>query len=147
MKMHNIRRWGVAGSLVGALALGGCGHMGRGSEQTWTMNTAESIPAAVGKVKVAEEKDGNTKVKVEVEHLAAADSVNEKASTYVVWLKPDSGTAQNVGALTVDKDRKGKLETKTAFKDFQVFVTAEADANVTSPSQITVMATKVVVPV
>ena len=146
MKMHNIRRWGVAGSLVGALAFGGCSHMGRGSEQTWTMNTAESIPAAVGKVKVAEEKDGNTKVKVEVEHLAQASDVKAAASTYVVWLKPDSGTAQNVGALIVDKDRKGKLETKTAFKDFRVFVTAEADANVTSPSQTTVMATKVVVP-
>jgi len=146
MKMHNLKRWGVAGSLVGALALGGCGHMRGGSEQTWTMNTAESVPAAAGKVKVAEEKDGNTKVKVEVEHLAAADTVNEKASTYVVWLKPDSGTAQNVGALIVDKDLKGKLETKTAFKDFQVFVTAEKDANVTSPSQTTIMATKVVVP-
>ena len=146
MKMHSIRRWGVAGSLVGALALGGCGHMGRGSEQTWTMNTAESVPAAIGTVKVAEEKDGNTKVKVEVEHLAAPADVKAAASTYVVWLKPDSGTAQNVGALTVDKDRKGKLETKTAFKDFQVFVTAEEDANVTHPSQTTVMATKIVVP-
>ena len=146
MKMQSIRRWGVAGSLVGALALGGCGHMGRSSEQTWTMNTAESVPAAIGKVKVAEEKDGNTKVKVEVEHLAQAADVKGTASTYVVWLKPDSGTAQNVGALIVDKDRKGKLETKTAFKDFQVFVTAEADAHVTSPSQTTVMATKIVVP-
>jgi len=120
--------------------------MGRGSEQTWTMNTAESIPAAVGKVKVAEEKDGNSKVKVEVDHLAPPSSVDEDASAYVVWLKPDSGAAQNVGVLTVDKDRKGKLETKTAFKTFQVFVTAEESANVTSPSQSTLMATKVVVP-
>jgi len=146
MKMHSLRRWGVAGSLVGALALGGCGHMGRGSEQTWTMNTAESVPAAVGQVKVAEEKDGNSKVKVEVQHLAAPENLKQPASTYVVWLKPDSGTAQNVGALIIDKDQKGKLETKTAFKEFKVFVTAEADANVTSPSQTTVMATKVVVP-
>ena len=134
MKMHSLRRWGVAGSLVGALALGGCGHMGRGSEQTWTMNTAESVPAAVGQVKV------------EVEHLAPPADLKGEHSAYVVWLKPDSGTAQNVGALQIDKDRKGKLETKTAFKDFQVFVTAEADANVTHPSQTTVMATKVVVP-
>ena len=49
-----------------------------GSEQTWTMNTAESVPAATGKVKVAEEKDGNTKVKVEVEHLAAATDRERK---------------------------------------------------------------------
>lgn len=147
MKMHNIRRWGVAGSLVGALALGGCSHMRGSSEQTWTMNTAESIPAAIGKVKVAEQKDGNSKVKVEVEHLAQPGDVNAAASAYVVWLKPESGTAQNVGALTVDKDRKGKLETKTAFTNFQVFVTAEEDANVTRPSQTTIMATKVVVPV
>jgi len=142
MKTSSLKRWGVGGTLVGALALGGC----MGHEQTWTMSTTEQIPAAVGKVKVKEEKDGNTKVKVEVAHLAQPASVYEQASTYVVWLKPDLGTAQNVGVLNVGKDLKGSLETKTAFKEFQVIVTAERDANVTTPSGASVMDTRVVVP-
>jgi hypothetical protein len=145
METTNLKRMGIAGALMGALAFGGCGTM-RTSEQTWTMNTTDVIPAAVGKVKVAKEKDGNTKVKVEVSHLAQPDTVFNDASTYVVWLKPEAGTAQNVGVLSLDKDLKGQLETKTAFKDFQVIVTAERDSNVTSPSQQSVMNTQIVVP-
>ena len=142
MKLQGVRRWGVAGALTSVLALGGCAH-----EQTWTMNTTEMIPSAVGKVKVASEKDGNTKVKVEVAHLAQPSAVFDQASTYVVWLRPaESGTAQNVGVLSINKDLKGSLETKTAFKDFQVLVTAERDANVTAPSGRAVMNTSVVVP-
>jgi hypothetical protein len=141
MKLQSVRRWGVAGALTGVLALGGCAH-----EQTWTMNTTEMIPSAVGKVKVANEKDGNTKVKVEVSHLAQPSSVFDQTSTYVVWLKPESGAAQNVGVLSLNKDLKGSLETQTAFKDFQVIVTAEKDANVTAPSGRSVMNASVVVP-
>jgi len=141
MKLQSVRRWGVAGALTGVLALGGCAH-----EQTWTMNTTEMIPSAVGKVKVANEKDGNTKVKVEVSHLAQPSAVFDQTSTYVVWLKPESGTAQNVGVLSLNKDLKGSLETQTAFKDFQVMVTAEKDANVTAPSGRSVMNASVVVP-
>jgi hypothetical protein len=143
MKTLGVRRWGVGGALIGALAFGGCGTMSRG-EQTWTMSTTETVPAASGKVKVKSEKDGNTRVKVEVAHLAQPASAFD-ATTYVVWLKPPAGTAQNVGVLNVGKDLKGELTTKTAFKTFQVIVTAEASANVTQPSGPPVMDTRVVV--
>jgi len=147
MKTSSLRRWSVGGALVGALAFGGCSGMSsRMHEQTWTMSSTEKIPAAEGKVKVAKEKDGNTKVKVEVQHLAQPSAVFENASTYVVWLKPEAGPPQNVGVLNVNKDLKGDLETKTAFKDFQVIVTAEKSANVMRPSGQPVMDTRVVVP-
>jgi hypothetical protein len=148
MKISNLKRWGMGGALVGALALGGgCGTMDsmRG-EQTWTMSTTDKIPSAVGKVKVAKTKEGNTKVKVEVAHLAQPDAAFDHASTYVVWLKPQSGAAQNVGVLNVGKDLKGELETQTAFKNFEVLVTAERSANVMTPAGQSVMDTRVVVP-
>ena len=144
MKTPNLRRMGAAGALVGALAFAGCGTMSK--EQTWSMNTTEKIPSAEGKVKVKAEKDGNTRVKVEVEHLAAPATVFEQAETYVVWLQPQTGAAQNVGVLNVSKDLKGELETRTAFKDFRVLVTAERSANVTTPSSFRVMNTQVVMP-
>jgi hypothetical protein len=115
-------------------------------EQTWTMNTTEKIPSATGKVLVKNEKDGNTKVKVEVAHLAQPAEAFDQKSTYVVWLKPKAGDAQNVGVLHVDKKLNGELETRTAFKEFQVIVTAEENANATSPSGQQVMDTRVVVP-
>jgi hypothetical protein len=144
MKTPGWKRIGVAGALTGALAFGGCGTMGH--EQTWSMNTTDRIPSAEGKVKVKAEKDGNTRVKVEVAHLAAPDSVFERASTYVVWLKPETGSAQNVGVLKVDKNLKGELETQTAFKDFRVMVTAEESPNVTTPGPHAVMNTQIVMP-
>ena len=89
MNTSNLKRWTVGSAMIGALAFGGCGTM-RSSEQTWTMSTTERVPSAVGKVKVKGEKDGNTKVKVEVAHLPQPKAVFDEASTYVVWLKPRS---------------------------------------------------------
>ena len=109
------------------------------------MATTEKVPSAEGKVKIKQEKDGNAKVKVEVAHLAHPDDAFN-ATTYVVWLKPASGIAQNVGVLNVDKKLEGSLETKTPFKDFTVIVTAEKSANVTMPTGQSVMDTKVFVP-
>jgi len=144
MTISILKRWGVGGALVGALALGGCGTMGH--EQTWTMATTERVPAATGKVKVKQEKSGNSRIKVEVAHLAQPTGVFDPASTYVVWLKPQTGDPQNVGVLNVKKDLKGELETRTAFKDFHVIVTAEVDPYTTTPNGQPVMDTRVVIP-
>jgi len=144
MKTPMWKRMGVAGALTGALALGGCSSMTK--EQTWSMNTTDRIPSAEGKVKVKAEKDGNTRVKVEVAHLAQPSSVFEQAQIYVVWLKPETGPAQNVGVLQVGKDLKGELQTQTAFKDFRVMVTAEESSNVTTPGPHRVMNTQIVMP-
>jgi hypothetical protein len=145
MRGEEFKRWSVGGALIGALALGSCSSMPGMHEQTWTMATTDKIPSAVGKVKVKEEKDGNTRVKVEVSHLAQPDDVFN-ATTYVVWLKPRAGIAQNVGVLNVDKKLNGSLETRTPFKDFTVLVTAERQPNATMPTGQSVMDTKVVVP-
>ena len=67
--------------------------------QTWTLNTSDSVQAATGKVLVGTEKGGNTKVKVEVQHLAPPATVDEDSTAYVVWLQPTGGDAQNVGVL------------------------------------------------
>ena len=147
MQTRQLKRWGVGATLVGALALGGCGTMDRASGmQTWTLQASEDVQSAAGKVKVGTEKDGNTKVKVEVERLAQAATVHEDTTAYVVWLRPDGGQPQNVGVLTVDKNLKGKLETKTPFKQFQLIVTAEASANAMLPSGPPVMNAHITVP-
>ena len=128
------------------LAFGGCATtdsmLGR-NQQTWTMSTAEKIPAAQGKVEVAHEKSGNNDVKVKVEHLARADEVFEGTSTYVVWVKPDNGLPQNVGVLQVGSNLKGELKTKTPYKSFDVMVTAEMSPSATAPSTRSVMEARV----
>jgi hypothetical protein len=113
------------------------------------MDTAASVPAAKGDVKVANEKDGNTKVKVEVEHLAPPALVAPEAAptaAYVVWIKAPGGLPQNVGVLDVGQNRKGKLETKTPFKEFTVSVTLERSPAVTLPSGERVLDTRITMP-
>jgi hypothetical protein len=141
--MKIITRLGLAGALAGSLALGGCSHFNGGNEQTWTLHAVDAAPAATGKVQVATEKDGNHEVKVEVKRLAPPDRMFEGTSAYVVWLKADKGTYQNIGTLSIDKDMSGKLTTKTPFDSFDVLVTAESDASALRPSDNKVMDTKV----
>ena len=140
----------MAGILGGSMALGACGTMMH--TQTWTMDTSASVPAAEGKVKVANEKNGNTKVKLEVSHLAppalaAADTTTPATeATYVVWIRPPTGAPQNVGVLDVGKDRKGKLETTTPFKEFTVSVTLERNPAVTVPRGERVLDKRITMP-
>jgi hypothetical protein len=147
--MMGLKRLGLAGALASTLAFGGaCGTtnemLGR-NQQTWSMQADAKVPAAVGKVEVATGDKGNRDVRIEVKHIAKADTVFSGASTYVVWLKPENGRAQNIGVLPVDKDLNGKLETTTAFTNFVVMVTAEATAQPTGPSNNEVLIANVVV--
>jgi hypothetical protein len=139
-----LKKMGLAGFLWGSVAFGGCGTTG--GTQTWSMSPAESAPAAVGKVKVANLKDGNTKVKVEVDHLAPPALASEVATAYVVWIKPENGAPQNVGILNVDSNRKGSLDTKTPFKEFTVMVTLETSPSATIPGGSTVMDSHITMP-
>lgn len=120
----------VVGGL--ALALGGCGT-------TFAMTRGDSVPGARGEVDASFEKEGNSKMKIKVQHLPAASELNPQATTYVVWVKPKNDKAdtkvQNVGTLLVDaKDLDGELEFTTAFRTFDLTVTPEASGDVTVPT-------------
>lgn len=122
-----------------ALLSVGCASLGIGNKsedsQVAKMKNSERIPSAQGEVAASEEANGNTKVNVNVKHLAHPDAVAAKASTYVVWAQESSDSrAQNLGALRVDKDLSGKLEAITPLKEFQIFITPEASAMVSKPS-------------
>ena len=138
------------GAASGIVTVGGCAAMK--SPEVWSLQTASEIPAAAGNVKVKAEKGGNTKVEVAVEHLAPA-TVAFGAPNYVVWIVPETGAAgepdiaakpQNVGLLSVGSDLKGKFNTTTPFKAFEVIVTAEATPNVTTPGSNRVMTSAVI---
>lgn len=132
--MKNTTKKAMGITLAACLAAA-CAH-----GQTTNLQTAAGAPAAVGQVETEVGDNGNTEVKVEVEHLAPPEKVKSGASVYVVWAKPHTDEkAQNLGALAVDADRKGKLETKTPLKQFDVLVTPEASASVDAPTNDPVM--------
>lgn len=114
------------------------------SAKEYHMTAAAGVPAASGTVKAEQDKDnGNIKVDIKVDHLARPSSLTPSASDYLVWIRPNGGEAFKQGAIGVDKNLKGELKLETVSKDFDVFITAEQSANVTSPSDVEILSTHV----
>jgi len=90
-------------------------------------------PAAEGTMVAAPAENGNTRLTVRVKHLASPERVTPGATVYVVWVQAGGGPPQTVGALTVDQDLSGRLDTVTPLVTFQVFITAEPFPATTVP--------------
>ena len=112
------------------VAAGGCAA----ESGTVRMTGSQDVPSAQGLVKATPTDDDNTRLLVEVKHLAEPEGVTPGATTYVVWARTGTQVPQNLGALRVDRDLKGTLSTVTALRTFDVFVTAEPSALVAAPT-------------
>ena len=95
---------------------------------------ASSVPAARGDVDVDHDKNGNTRFKIKVQHLATPDALSPPRAAYVVWLRERDGSASPQGQLRVDKKLNGSFEGVTPAKNFDVFVTAEQETTPKAPT-------------
>ena len=95
--------------------------------KTFPMTASSIVPAARGQVEIDKDKNGNIRVKMEVEHLANPQNLTPAATVYVVWLQQKGETPQNQGQLKVDKELKARFETVTPSTSFDLFVTGERD--------------------
>jgi hypothetical protein len=100
----------------------------------YPMTAASIVPGARAEVEIGKDQNGNTKLKMTVQHLANLANLTPPATAYVVWLQERGGNSENKGQLKVDKNLKATFETVTPLKNFDVFVTAEQDARATGPS-------------
>lgn len=103
------------------------------------LTAAAIVPAARGAVEIDKDKNGNTRVNMEVQFLAKPDSLTPPESVYVVWLQEKDGSPDNQGQLKVDNKLKASFKTITPAKSFDLFVTAERDAAVKTPTGAEVM--------
>jgi hypothetical protein len=90
-------------------------------------------PGARGTIHTDTDENGNTRIKVDVEHMATPQQLTPAHQNYVVWVQPKGQPPKLAGELKVN-DAKAKLETTTPAKVFDVLVTAEDQLNPTSPS-------------
>ncbi len=98
------------------------------------LTASASVPAARGKVETGKDKNGNTELKLEAEHLAEPDKLSPARTAYVIWFQDRGAEPETQGQLRVDKNLKGKFKTVTPLKNFDVFVTAESDPTTKTPS-------------
>jgi hypothetical protein len=122
---------GVAAAVL-AGSISGCAGLFSKSPH---MNVSPGQPAAEGTTSFSKERNGNTKIVLSVKHLADPSKLTPPASHYVAWIQRDkSAPPQNIGALKVDKNLAGKLETETALRSFDLFVTAEGAPDAMKPT-------------
>lgn len=120
-------------ALAAALALAGCSFVGRPGPSRLAASAA--MPASEGEALFKTTDDGNTAVTVRVRHLARPERLTPPAKVYVVWVRPRKELpARNVGALKVDDDLNGALDTVTPDAAFELFVTAEQAGEAQAPS-------------
>src|SRR5260370_25408350 len=102
--------------------------------QKFAMKAAPLGPSARGEVKVSRDRNNNTKVDLKVDHLAKPDRLAPPKTVYVVWIQSENKEPENKGQLTVGDDLKGQFKTSTSSHAFDIFVTAEDNAQATAPS-------------
>ena len=100
----------------------------------YPMTAASIVPGARAEIAIGKDKNGNTRLKMRVQHLANLGNLTPPAAAYVVWLQERGGNSENQGQLKIDKNLKATFETVTPLKSFDVFVTAEQDVRAKGPS-------------
>ena len=107
---------------------------GLGWAKTYHFASTRIDPSAMGDVDLSKDKNGNTNVSLRVEHLAKPALLTPPANIWVVWFQEPGSTPENEGQLQVGNDLKGQLKTTTPLHNFDIFVTAEMDPTVKTPS-------------
>jgi hypothetical protein len=118
--------------LIVTLALLGL-SLGCGKKQV-NLNPSASVPAATATAKLTKDSNGNTIVDLRVKNLAKPENLTPPKSVYIVWIAPRGGAPVKQGELQVNNKLDAHFSTPTTLRTFDIFVTAENDANVTQPS-------------
>lgn len=112
---------------------------GLGWAKTYHFASTKIDPSAMGDVDLSKDKNGNTNISLRVEHLAKPTLLTPPANLYVVWFQEPGANPENEGQLQVGNDLKGQLKTTTPLHNFDIFVTAEMDPTVKTPSDQVVL--------
>jgi len=104
------------------------------AEDMHMKNVSTTQPAADAELTHQKDDNGNVKVKIHFYHLARPDSLTPAKDAYVVWIEPNGQPPQNMGTIKVNDNLESEFQTRTPFKVFKIYVTAEEGPKVTTPS-------------
>jgi hypothetical protein len=101
---------------------------------TMELPVSNEVPAAEIKVKKQKDENDNYQIKLTAKNLADANRLSPSRETYVVWIKTEENGIKNVGQLNPENGKKIDLETVSAFEPTELFITAEDEGNVSTPT-------------
>jgi hypothetical protein len=111
-----------------------------GSTQKVSLRSTERLPEASGVARV-ERTGGTTDIEVEVDSMKPASLFGGDYNTFVLWIVPPRGSAENLGELILDGGQ-AMLRAKTPATTFAILVTAEPHYLVSRPSAFVVLQSK-----
>ncbi len=109
----------------------------QGSHEKIPLRSTDRLPQASGVAKV-ERKGGMTEVEVELDSIKPASLFGGDYNTYVLWVVPPGGAAENVGEIILNRGQS-RLHASTTAAAFAILVTAEPHYLVTAPSAFVVL--------
>src|SRR5262245_36588298 len=101
------------------------------------LRSTHRLPEASGAARV-ERKGGTTEIDVELDSMKPASLFGGDYNTYVLWVVPPGGPAENLGEITLDGSQAA-LRAATSAAEFGILVTAEPHFLVRSPSAFVVL--------
>ena len=110
--------------------------------QTVAFRETPDAPAALGEAKIRADRNNNTRVELDVRHLAPPQNLTPPKSAYVVWFESPEGKTLNMGQLIVGSDRRARFDAVTPLKVLRVLITAEDRVLAESPSNQVVLRTE-----
>jgi hypothetical protein len=109
----------------------------QGAHKRISLRSTERLPGESGTVQV-ERKGGTTEIEAEVDSMKPASLFGGDYNTYVLWIVPPSGPAENLGEIILEGSQ-GRLHASTSAESFAVLVTAEPHFLVSAPSAFVVL--------
>lgn len=110
--------------------------LGCASGRMVRLNGSPQVPAAQGAVRITSGANNNTRLRIDVHHLAEPQRIAPGATALVAWTQQSAAGSmpQNIGALRVNDRLEGELETVTPQQDFELIITAEPSPTASVPS-------------
>jgi hypothetical protein len=91
-------------------------------------------PAAEIKAKTKVDNNNNNVITVEARNLASPERIDPSSTAYVLWIETDDNQIRNLGQLINENAETATLTTITPYDFKEMFITAEARGNVSTPS-------------
>jgi hypothetical protein len=101
------------------------------------LRSTDRLPDAAGEARV-ERRGGMTEIEVHLDSLKPASLFGGDYNTYVLWIIPPRGPAENAGELQLDGNRSG-LRASTKADTFALLITAEPHYLVSIPSPFVIL--------
>jgi hypothetical protein len=101
------------------------------------LRSTDRLPDAAGEARV-ERRGGMTEIEVSLDSLKPAALFGGDYNTYVLWIVPPRGPAENAGEFQLEGDRSN-LHASTRAMTFALVVAAEPHYLVTTPSPFVIL--------